>query len=114
MTTYTYEIKDFGHGPCLVVTPADATEAKCSAVAEEAGYTCRFAGSGLADDGASVVIPLDEIEEQEEQDPTRTAAAWWAWHDADSSRWGQSAEEAEARCAAWVDGLDGDGPEEQD
>lgn len=37
--------------------------------------------------------------------------AWWAWHDADYSRHSSTLEEAEERCAAWVDGTSDDGPE---
>lgn len=45
------------------------------------------------------------------------AAAWWAWHDADPSRWSpgegpdEATADAEERCAAWVRGDSTDGPE---
>lgn len=41
----------------------------------------------------------------------RTDAAWWDWHDADSSRWSADTATAEDRCAAWVEGTSDDGPE---
>ena len=37
--------------------------------------------------------------------------AWWAWHDADASRWSESVAEAEQRCLDWVVGDGTDGPE---
>lgn len=43
--------------------------------------------------------------------------AWWAWHDADQSRWspgedpGEATANAEARCAAWMRGESDDGPD---
>jgi hypothetical protein len=43
--------------------------------------------------------------------------AWWAWHDADPSRWSpgedpsEATADAEARCAAWMRGESDDGPE---
>jgi len=46
----------------------------------------------------------------------RTERAWWAWHDADASRWspGEDADEATRdaarRCAAWIAGDSSDGP----
>ena len=49
-------------------------------------------------------------------DSLRTEDAWWAWHDADSSRWspGEDSYEATAdakrRCEAWVSGESDDGP----
>lgn len=43
---------------------------------------------------------------------TRTADAWWTWHDAHQSRWSASDDEAEARCAAWVAGTSDDGPDD--
>lgn len=45
---------------------------------------------------------------------TRTAEQWWTWHDADAERWSSDDGDAEARCAAWVDGESDDGPEAQD
>lgn len=42
---------------------------------------------------------------------TRTETQWWAWHDADQSRWSQTTEVAESRCSAWVAGQSEDGPE---
>ena len=61
MTDYTYEIKDLGHGPALVVTPADADPAACDEYAAAHGYACRWAFPGLADDGASLVVPLEVV-----------------------------------------------------
>lgn len=47
----------------------------------------------------------------------RTEDAWWAWHDADASRWSpgedptEATADAEARCSAWLRGESDDGPE---
>jgi len=41
----------------------------------------------------------------------RIPSVWWAWHDADDSRWSADTETAEARCAAWCAGTDDDGPD---
>lgn len=47
----------------------------------------------------------------------RTEDAWWAWHDADSSRWSPGEDpdaetaDAEKRAAAWVAGQSNDGPD---
>jgi hypothetical protein len=46
----------------------------------------------------------------------RTEDAWWAWHDADASRWSpgenehEATSDAERRCEAWVSGESDDGP----
>lgn len=58
------------------------------------------------------------------RDEERRAAAeiaWWAWHDADASRFSTGDEEgdgavadAEARCEAWVIGESDDGPPVRD
>ena len=41
---------------------------------------------------------------------SRTADLWWAWHDADSSRWHSTEEAAQAACSAWLCGESSDGP----
>ncbi len=47
------------------------------------------------------------------QDTTeRTAEAWWAWHDADSSRAYADMDEAETACVAWVYGDSDHGPDD--
>lgn len=46
--------------------------------------------------------------------PTRTADAWWRWHDADYSRHSATMEEAEERCRAWVAGESDEGPEAEE
>lgn len=40
----------------------------------------------------------------------RTEDQWWQWHDEDASRWSESTEKAEDRCAKWVAGESDDGP----
>jgi hypothetical protein len=46
----------------------------------------------------------------------RTVESWWAWHDADSSRWspdedpGAATADADRRCESWVAGESDDGP----
>jgi hypothetical protein len=47
----------------------------------------------------------------------RSADAWWAWHDADPSRWSpgedplEATADAERRCTAWLRGESTDGPD---
>ena len=58
------------------------------------------------------VIEYDETgTETIETSTDRNEQAWWSWHDADSSRWSEDTETAEARCAGWVAGNSDDGPE---
>lgn len=68
-------------------------------------------------EGELLDITADNAIEIAEEDPSLIWAdvddetAWWAWHDADSSRHYSTTEEAEAACAAWVSGDSDDGPD---
>jgi hypothetical protein len=69
------------------------------------------------DDGRWLVHPNGKCERWTDGDePERTEAQWWAWHDADDNHWSpgedpdEATAEAQERCAAWVSGDSDDGP----
>lgn len=65
---------------------------------------------------ASVGDYLTQYEDMTAEE-RRTETAWWAWHDADASRWSPgddssaATREAESRCGKWVAGASDDGPD---
>lgn len=74
------------------------------------------AGGVMSEDMARTPRPNDSSRDGNIYDPRRTDVAWWAWHDADATRWSLGApdkatEDAERRCAAWIARESDDGPE---
>lgn len=56
--------------------------------------------------------PADYTDDGQAQETATLEEQWWAWHDADYSRWDyETVQEAEAVCAAWVRGESDVGPE---
>jgi hypothetical protein len=100
------------HNEIVTLSAADMTPDEAAAVRETLSAECEdnVDANGIAEfwgEGWRVHLVTEER--------GRTAEMWWAWHDADSSRWSPgdadaATADAEERCVRWTAGENDDGP----